>query len=245
MNHVYEVLAPFLGIGNAVALFLVLIFLLLSPLRRRFWIILAYVSWELFATATLTVLDVLFQGAARMSGPTQTAHNRLYARLYYSNDVLVDLFRFVLVILLIYRASEGATKRVSGRALAGLVVLMIVLPFVLFHPTFNPFPKPPWFNSTSELLNFGAAIMNLMLWATLIASRNRDTKLLMVSAGLGVVVTGTAIAYGVQILAGQGAFGTMSFFMNLTQLAGWTLWCWAFRPAGAALVQPGGAVPSP
>ena len=227
MNHAYEIVAPFLGGVAAAALFLVLVFLLFSPLRRKFWIILAYVSWELFATAALTILDVLYHGSAK--GPPTPA-TRLYARLYWSNDVLVDLFRFVLVIVLIYRASEGTTKRVSGRFLAGLVVAMIVLPFILFHPTFERFPRGTWFNSTSELLNFGAAIMNLMLWATLIASKKRDPKLLMVSAGLGVVVTGTAIAYGAQFLIGAAGFGAMSFFMNLTQLAGWAIWCWAFWP---------------
>lgn len=238
MNHAYEIVAPFLGAVAAAALFLVLIFLAISPLRRKFWIILAYVSWELFATAALTILDVLYHGSAK--GPP-TAATRLYARLYWSNDVLVDLFRFVLVIVLIYRASEG-TKRVSGRILTGLVVAMIVLPFVLFHPTFQPFPHATWFNSTSELLNFGAAIMNLMLWATLIASRRRDPKLLMVSAGLGVIVTGTAIAYGAEFLLGNAGFGTMSFFMNLTQLAGWAIWCWAFWPAAPKPVKPQPAV---
>ncbi len=241
MNHAYEIVAPFLGAVAAAALFLVLVFLAISPLRRKFWIILAYVSWELIATAALTILDVLYHGSAK--GPPTEA-TRLYARLYWSNDVLVDLFRFVLVIVLIYRASEGTTKRVSGRMLTALVVAMIVLPFVLFHPTFQPFPHATWFNSTSELLNFGAAIMNLMLWATLIASRNRDPKLLMVSAGLGVVVTGTAIAYGAEFLIGTAGFGTMSFFMNLTQLAGWAIWCWAFWPAGRkkSIAEPVAAV---
>jgi hypothetical protein len=243
MNHVYDLLAPFLGVANAVALFLVIVFLLLSPLRRRFWIILAYVGWELLATATLTILDVLYHGSAKMTGATQTAGNKLYARYYYSNEVLVDLFRFVLVIVLIYKASEGG-RRVSGRMLTGLVLVMMVLPFVLFHPTFTPFPKGVWFNSTSELLNFGAAIMNLMLWATLIASKKREPKLLMVSAGLGVIVTGTAIAYGVQLLLG-GGFGAMSFFMNLTQLGGWVIWCWAFRPAPRPHAIPDNVVASP
>jgi hypothetical protein len=238
MNHVYDVLAPYLGIGSAIALSLVVVFLLLSPLRRKFWIILAYAAWELFATAALTLADVAFHGSSTM-GQAQTAANKLYARLYWTNDVLVDLFRFVLVMVLIYKASGDATKRVSGRVLTGLVVAMMILPFVLFHPTFRPFPRAAWFNSTSELLNFGAALMNLMLWGTLIASRSRDEKILMVSAGLGIVVTGTALSYGLNFLMGQGGFGPVGYlFMNVTQLAGWAVWCWAFRPAGAGKSTP-------
>jgi hypothetical protein len=230
MNHVYDVLAPVLGMATALALLFVLVFLLLSPVRRKFWIILAYVAWELFATAALTIADVVYHGSAKM-GTAQTAANKLYARLYWTNDVLVDLFRFVLVIVLIYKASEGTRRLVSGKLLSALVVVVMVLPFFLFHPTFTPVPKTAWFASAGELLNFGAAIMNLMLWATLIASKRRDGQLLIVSAGLGVVVTGTAIAYGIRYLSGQSEFGAMGYlFMNLTQLAGWAIWCWAFRP---------------
>jgi len=252
----YDVLAPILGIGTAVALLLVLIFLLLGALRK-YWIIAVYVAWELLATATLTIADVLLHGSAPMGGATQTAANKLYARLYWSNDVIVDLFRFVLVIVLIYRASEGA-RRVSPRLLTALVIAMMVLPFILFHPNFQPVAMGPfhlpfpsgrigaaWFQSTSELLNFGAAIMNLMLWATLIASKRRDPQLLVVSAGLGVVVTGTAFAYGMRHFLGQNQLGAMGFlFMNLTQLAGWVIWCWAFRPARRSVALPNHAVAS-
>ena len=239
MSHFYEALAPVLGVGTALALLLVLVFLLLSP-ARKYWIIAVYVAWELFATAALTIADVLYHGSTPMAGATQTAANKLYARLYWTNDVIVDLFRFLLVIVLIHMASARA-RRVSGRVLGALVVAMVILPFVLFDMSLRPleigslrlsFPGSAWFNSTSELLNFGAAIMNLMLWATLIASKRRDSQLLMVSAGLGIVVTGTAIAYGMRYLMGQSQFGAMGYlFMNLTQLAGWATWCWAFWPA--------------
>ena len=245
MNHAYDLLAPVLSIGSAIALAVAMVLLLLGPLRRKYWIILAYAAWELFATVVLTIADVLFHGSARMAGPAQTAANKLYARLYWTNDVLVDLFRFVLVMVLIYKAS-GNTRRVSGRVLSALVVAMIALPFVLFHPTFTPFPRAAWFNSTSELLNFGAAIMNLMLWATLIASRSRDPQLLMVSAGLGIVVTGTAISYGIHFLTGEGEFGAVgSLFMNLTQLGGWLVWCWAFRPAPRRTAMPQASLAAP
>jgi len=245
MNRFYDLLAPVLGICTVIALLLVLVFLFLGAFRK-YWIIGVYVAWELFATATLTLADVMLHGSAPLTGASQTAANKLYARLYWSNDVIVDLFRFVLVIVLIYRASAGP-RRISAKLLAGLVVAMVVLPFLLFNPNFKPLPIGPfnlpfpsgsigaaWFQSTSELLNFGAAIMNLMLWGALIASKKRDLQLLAVSAGLGVVVTGTALAYGMRHFLGQNQVGAMGFlFMNLTQLAGWLIWCWAFRPVRA------------
>lgn len=245
MNHIYDLVAPYLGVANAAVLFLALIFLLRDAEVRQYAVIVAYIAWELLATAGLTLADVVYHGSEKMGAGTQTAANRLYARLYWTNDVLVDLFRFVLVIILIYKTTEG-TNRVSGRLLAGLVLLVMVLPFVVFHPTFQPVPKGDWFTSTSEMLNFGAAIMNLFLWAALIASRKRDPKLLTVSAGLGVVVTGTAIALGVQHLVSQTRLGSIGYLlMNLTQLAGWAIWCWAFRPVAERHPQLGRAISSP
>lgn len=250
MNHFYDLLAPFLGVVNAGALALVLIYLLRGPFRKKYWIILAYASWELLATVGLTIADVVWHGSQKVDAATQTADNRLYARLYWSNDVLVDLFRFVLVIVLIYKATEGP-RRVSGRLLTGLVLAMMILPFLLFHPILNPSTDPnisvflsaTWFNSTSELLNFGAAIMNLFLWAALIASRNRDPQLLAVSAGLGVVVTGSAIALGIRYFLVSTASDAIGYLlMNLTQLIGWGMWCWTFRSSVKARPQFDGSV---
>ena len=117
-----------------------------------------------------------------------------------------------------------------NRFLIGVVVAALVLPFVLFHPRFTPWPLGAWFNSTSELLNFGAALMNLPLWATLIGSRLRDPQFLKVSAGLGVAVTGAALAYGLRHFIPPGAFRWVpNLFLMLSQLAGWLLWCSAFR----------------
>jgi hypothetical protein len=238
MSRAYDLLAPVLGVGIAGALLCVLIFLSIGRLRE-YWVIFVYAAWELLATAGLTVADVLYHGTAPSSGNTQTAANLWYARLYWTNDVLVDLFRFVLVIILLHRAS-GDRRLVSGRMLAGLVLVMIVLPFVLFpfhtrvvpvDPLKMPFPPATWLNSTSQLLNFGAAIMNLMLWATLIASKRRDPQLLQVSIGIGIVVTGTAVSYGVRHFFNQRDFSAVGFLlMNLTQLAGWLIWCRAFWP---------------
>ena len=241
MNRVYDLIAPVLNAGIAVALLAVLVFLILGRFYR-FWTVLVYVAWELLATLAFTIADVYSHGTAATTAATRTSAQEWYARLYWTNDVVVDLFRFILVIVLIYMASE-ASKRVPVRVLVGLVVAALVLPFVLFHPNFRivdpsvhiPFPRTSWFQSTSQLLNFGAALMNLILWATLLTQKRRDPQILLVSLGLGIVVTGTAFAYGLRYLLGQREFSAVGYlFMNLTQLIGWIIWCRAFRPATKA-----------
>jgi hypothetical protein len=253
MSRIYDLAAPILGIGTTVALFSVLVLLLMGRFFR-FWTVLVYVAWELLATLFFTIADVLYNGSARIATGTETKAQLLYAHLYWANDVIVDLFRFVLVIVLIYMASFGS-KRVSGRILVGLVVAALILPFVLFHPDYRPvefgsvhirMPSNAWFQSTSELLNFGAAVMNLMLWATLLASKRRDSQILMVSLGLGIVVTGTALGYGVRHLIGERDFSAIGYlFMNLTQLLGWLVWCRAFWPVAKTQAAVEASAPSP
>jgi len=240
MNYVYDLL----GIGNGIVLLSVLI-LLLRGSFRKFWVLLVYVAWELFATATLTAYDLLYAGAAQ-GKVLQAEAVKLYTRLYWSNDVIVDLLRFLLVIVLTYAATPEGAKRTSiGRILGGIVLVVIVLPFLLFPLHFKPWPEASWFNSTSELLNFGAAIMNLGLWGALLANRKRDPQLVAVSIGLGVVVTGAAISYGLLHLFPPSARFIPSVFLMLTQLAAWFIWCRAFWPAPKRSPAPENALPAP
>jgi hypothetical protein len=264
VTHIYDVLAPILGISNAVALLLLVVFLLFGP-TRKFWVVLLYVSWELLATAGLTLVDLQFNGTAQVDHASQTLANRIYADLYWTNDVIVDLLRFVLVVVLIYKV-VGSSKPLLGRVLTGLVLAMMVLPFLLFQPFLQPprapltstipllnfgeaifhiYPRGAWFNSASQLLNFGAAVMNVILWGALIQSKKRDQQILALSIGMGILVTGTAISYGLRHFSPEGSFTAFfNLFLNLTQLAAWLIWCRAFWPVQSRKI-PDNAVLTP
>jgi hypothetical protein len=237
VTQVYDFLAPILSVGGAIAQLLLIVFLLLGP-TRKFWEFLLYVTWELIASVALTLADLHLHGTAQVSGVDA---GRTYARLYWTNDVMLDLLRFGLVAVLIYQV-VGSSKPLLKRVLIGLVLAMAVLPFVLFQPVFPPAPSPTlfpawyprggWFNSTSQLLNFGVAIMNVILWGALIQSRKRDPQIVAVSIGLGILVTGTAISYGLRHFMPQGDFtAAFNLFINLSQLAACLIWCRAFWPA--------------
>ena len=214
-----------------IAVLLVVFALLLRGSLRKYWIVFLYVSWELLSNVGLAIFDATYGGSA--VGPFVTQDARiLYARLYWSNDVMVDVLRFVLVIVLTYRAVDAGAKRVQvGRLLALVMTVVFVLPFLVFPMGNNAWPKGAWFNSTSELLNFGAAIMNLILWGALLSNRRRDNQLAAVSVGLGIVVTGAAFSYGVRHFLPVDSTAIPNLFLMLSQLAGWTIWCRAFWPA--------------
>jgi hypothetical protein len=227
-----------LSIVNVGVLLVAFVCLLLGPVRR-FWAVLIYAGWALLSSLSLTVADVLFKA------PDQRV---LYAHLYWTNEVAQDVLLFLVVIALTYKATpEGPNRKKVARLLTGVAVAALVLPALLFHPTFTPWPTLQWFNSAAEVLNFGAAIMNLGLWGALIASRHRDPQLLKVSAGLGVVVTAAAISYGLRhLIPVEGVLRPLpNLFLMISQPAGWAIWCWAFWPAPRPRAVPDNALPSP
>jgi hypothetical protein len=154
-----------------------------------------------------------------------------YRLIFWSDEIVLDLLLFLILILLTYRAMEGSPARAAmGRMLGAVTAIVIVLPFVLFK---GAFVKPGWFDHTSQLLNFGAAILNLGLWTALLGSRKRDTKLLTVSAAFGILATGAAISFGLRRLIhtpGEAYKAAGDVFV-FAHLAGSMILCWAFRPS--------------
>ncbi len=219
---------------SSILLAVIIVFLLRSS-YRRYPLVLLYCVLQLAATITEEyVWRVL--GAARDSS--------LFRNLYWTDEIVLDLALFFMVIALTFRALEGSPLRAAiGRLLAVVAVTVLIVPFVVFNS--RRFGTG-WYNSTSQLLNFGAAIMNLGLWTALIGTKKRDPLLLRVSAGLGIAVTGAAIAYGLRkFTTGGGTERDLAnLFKTVTYLASVLIWCWAFwpsarkSPAAAAKVSP-------
>jgi len=194
--------------------------LLRGPLRR-------YSLLFLYCCAQL--IAIVAEGIALSTGGVQSA---LYRNVYWTGDVVHELLLFLMVITLTYSVMEGNPLRPGvGRMLTIIAVAAAVLPFVLYHPYFTG----AWFRHTSQLLSLGAAFMNLLLWTAILGRKGkRDHQLLMVSAGVGIAVTGLAVGYGfLQFMNSPAARWLPDLFKALTQVAGNVIWCWAFWPAFA------------
>jgi hypothetical protein len=180
-----------------------------------------------FAAFLITIIEhVLFQGANRGSS--------LYRQVYWTSEIVWDFLLFVLLAVLIHQALAGRPERqLARKVLLIVLVAAVVLPFILFHDgLFNN----RWFRGASQVWNFGGAILTLVLWGAVIASRDRDSQLMMVCAGHGIALTGSAVAWGIrQLAAGSGIaediHNIADLFAALTYVSGLGLWCWAFRYA--------------
>lgn len=211
----------------------VILFLLRGPFRR-YPLLLVYCVLQLLTTGVEEYVYRVYGLASAM-----------YRGLYWTDEVTLDLVLFLMVISLIYRALEGSSMKAGmGRLLGAVVVLVLTVPFVLFSA--RRF-STSWFDGTAQLLNFGAAIMNLGLWTALIGIKKRDRLLLSVSAGLGIAVTGAAIAFGLRrFTPHESTYQQLAdLFKTITYLASVAIWCWAFRPAGQKTPNPPAAVTAP
>jgi hypothetical protein len=212
----FEVLG-FIGI----VLQLLLVVLLLRGSFRKYPLVLAYCVIQLILTAA----EYYF------------IRSTLYRRIYWTDEIVLNLLLFLMVISFTYRALGDSPLRVTmGKLLAGVFVIVLLLPFLVFKGP--PFKANSWFNHTSQLLSFGAAILNLGLWSALVSNRRRDRQLLSVSAGLGVAVTGAAISYGVRAYLTGGWLLLPDLFMSTTFVVCMVIWCWAFRPRQSPLASP-------
>jgi hypothetical protein len=208
-------------------------FLLRSSSFRRYPFLLVYL-----------ILQLAITGVEEYVYRVYSLSSAVYGKLYWTDEVILDLLLFLMVIVLTYRALESSPLRAGmGRLLGAVVVIVVTVPFVLFSA--RRF-STPWFDGTSQLLNFGAAIMNLGLWTALIGTKKRDPLLLTVSAGLGVAVTGAAIAFGLRRFTPptSTAQQLVNMFKTLTYLVSVAIWCWAFRPAAQKNRIPPAAVSS-
>jgi hypothetical protein len=151
----------------------------------------------------------------------------IYGYSYWITDVSLSLLRFWTLIALTLKTLEGSPLRAAARKTLTIIgVAAVILPFLVFQPF-----SRNWFLRTSQLLALAGAAMNLVLWTALIGSRKRDRQLLLVSAGLGLAVTGVAAGYGLIQFVPEDLRWLPDLFKGAALVAGALIWCWAFWPA--------------
>jgi hypothetical protein len=204
---------------TTIALLLILAILLLRGPFRQYPLILAYCITQLVLTG-----GEFYLRSVRSA--------KFYAVLYWTDEILLSLLLFLMVITFTYRALGDSPMRATlGKLLGAIFVVVLLLPLLIFKgPAFR---SPSWLNHTSQLLSFCAAVLNLGLWSALVANRHRDPQLLSVSAGLGIAVTGAAISYGVRGFFSRDTIWVPDVFMSATFVICMVIWCWAFRPKPA------------
>jgi hypothetical protein len=123
-----------------------------------------------------------------------------YTTCYWIDEGVLMGLVFAVVLSLIYQATEKVRARRLMRT--SVLAAAILFPAAAFWVHYDAaVPTGQWVNAWSSNLNFCAAILDLGLWAMLIAARDKDSRLLMFSGALGILFTGSAISTSFSSLA--------------------------------------------
>ncbi|MBZ5626705.1 MAG: hypothetical protein LAQ69_49705 [Acidobacteriia bacterium] len=113
--------------------------------------------------------------------------------LYWIDEAVLQVLVYAVVISFLYYATAALrSRRIVRIALIGGAVLFAGVSFQMHY---DPLTKHvgEWMTPWSRDLNFCSAILDLALWTLLIAARQKDHRLLMLSGALGIQFTGEAI----------------------------------------------------
>jgi hypothetical protein len=186
---------------------------------RRFPFLLLY-SVALFLT---TVIEISVN-QAYFSG-IRFAHSP--ATYYWLDEAVRQTLLFAVVISLTYLATSNlrSSRLVRAALIVGAIVLASVSLLVHYDSHLGKW-MTPWIRD----IDFAAAFLDLGLWTLLLASRYKDTQLLMLSGALGIQFAGEAIAQSLRHLF-QWSLSPGDLVSVATSLAAlWIMWQALRRP---------------
>jgi hypothetical protein len=169
----------------------------------------------LFFTTIVEMLPIVDQGRITV----------LSANIYWICEFFRQASMVFVVLSFVTRAVPDEERRsMVRRALAVVAVLFWAMSFYIQH-SHN---LQLWMTNALRNVSFGAALVNLSLWFFLIASKRRDSTLLMITGGLGLQMTGEAIGQSLRQLSPNTVLvgGLMAVFSHFLCLY---IWWQAFR----------------
>ena len=215
------------GLLIGLPLELLIISALLRGGFRRFPLVFAYT----IADFLTTVVELPSNAGYVRSMPWAA---QAYAGVYWIDETILQVLVYCVVMSLIYQATGKLRSRRIVRAslIAGAILFDGISFLIHRNPALNVGSfMTPWIRG----LNLCSAVLDLALWALLIASREKDHRLLLLSGGLGILFTGEAIGESTRDLAIRSHSRPISLFGNTlimaTNLLFLYIWWQALRAA--------------
>lgn len=180
-----------------------------------------------FLTAYLIFAFVYQVTAMAIYEKVNTAHSRLYANTYYTGDLVLHGLVLLMVLFLIREALLGQRPfDLSALIIFGAGVAFVVVTLAML---FNPNSGSGWVFTLSRNLSFIEELLNFVLWTILIRNRSRDIVLLLVSAGLGIQVTGEVIGRTARLYTRSPAISWLpDAIILLAEIGALLIWYRAF-----------------
>jgi hypothetical protein len=153
-----------------------------------------------------------------------------YSALHSLAQGVIYSLALAVVLNLIYRATADVRPRHVIRLIvtAGSILVAGVSLWVHYVPNVK---IALWMIFWTRDLNFCAALLDLLLWSLLLASRHRDQRVLMLAGGMGIMFAGEALGDAFRSLAMHSLilFWLTALFVLAVDLTFLYIWRRAFR----------------
>lgn len=184
-----------------------------------------------------TVANLLFTVAGMPSYIAYYFYRRLDARVGmaqwdFYDELILEPLAYAVVISLIYVAASHVRSRraVLVGTIGGAILIAAISFFIHFSPSVE---HGVWLADWQRDLDLCSEILALGLWALLLSTRGRNTRLLLVTGGLGIQFTGEAIGQALRSIASPGHSHGLSyagsFFSTVADLTALYVFWQAFR----------------
>jgi hypothetical protein len=174
-----------------------------------------------------TVIQAALQGYVLFRWGADLEH---YFPVYWGGEIFLDILMFLVMASLTMRALEGSPMRDKVLRFLGVVFIVIVaVPFIAFE---GGMKDTKWNDSTSQLLSFGAAVANVVLWGAMLTKKPRDKQMMIVTIGLGVALASSAATFGMRSFTNPDTLGRTfaDYAHRVLQVGSALILCWAFWP---------------
>jgi hypothetical protein len=181
-------------------------------------------SWRRFPIVLALSVVELVSALVQAPGTLQTMGGHrppglAYETVYWYGATIDGLLLYSVVISLLYRACGRLRSARPARVALILGACLVAGGTLLAH--YDPSLKPglwltPWFRD----LNFACMWMNFVLFASLLAARDKDRQLLLLSGGLGVEFASDAIGESLRQMAIRSRSHPLAMTGALLMVAG-------------------------
>ncbi len=151
----------------------------------------------------------------------------------------LELFMYILLLILMLQLIRKTLIALEQKErviylLAALSVLVAVSAYTWFQTDAS---TARTFLRTRQVVSFWMVLLNLYWWTLLLRKRTLDRRILLLSAGIGLLMTGQVISDGVNAIDARSAWlGLLAaLIMYATHFACLITWYNAFNPANSSV----------
>lgn len=200
----------------AVLLNLGVIFALVRGPLRRFPIVLFF-----------CILQIVFAVGSNVLYFYVGSHSA-FSRWYWTGDMVGHACISLIIISMIREALAGQPSRrqVPPLLIAGMIAVALVSLVLFYSPQLNK-----WITPVSRNLSFGEEVLNLVLWSLLLQRSDFDSQFLIVSAGIGIQVTGEVVGHTLRLYTTKSTIWVPTLLNTVCEIVCLMVLIWAFTSA--------------